>query len=63
MEIKSILIIRNGAIGDVVHTTGLFRAIKKSLWSNSNIHHSKFSSVLSRSKFVRSKSIKFSTRK
>ena len=29
MEIKNILIIRNGAIGDVVHTTGLFRAIKK----------------------------------
>ena len=29
MEIKSILIIRNGAIGDVVHTTGLYRAIKK----------------------------------
>lgn len=29
MEIKKILIIRNGAIGDVVHTTGLVRAIKK----------------------------------
>ena len=29
MEIKKILIIRNGAIGDVVHTTALFRAIKK----------------------------------
>ena len=29
MEIKQILIIRNGAIGDVVHTTALFRAIKK----------------------------------
>lgn len=29
MEIKSILIIRNGAIGDVVHTTALFRSIKK----------------------------------
>ncbi|MBQ7449854.1 glycosyltransferase family 9 protein [bacterium] len=29
MEIKKILIIRNGAIGDVVHTSGLFRAIKK----------------------------------
>ena len=29
MEIKRILIIRNGAIGDVVHTTALFRAIKK----------------------------------
>ncbi len=29
-EIKKILIIRTGAIGDVVHTTALFRAIKKS---------------------------------
>ena len=29
MEIKRVLIIRNGAIGDVVHTTALFRAIKK----------------------------------
>lgn len=29
MEVKRVLIIRNGAIGDVVHTTGLFRAIKK----------------------------------
>ena len=29
MEIKRILIIRNGAIGDVIHTTALFRAIKK----------------------------------
>jgi len=29
LEIKKILIIRNGAIGDVVHTTALFRAIKK----------------------------------
>ena len=29
MEIKRILIIRNGAIGDVVHTTALYRAIKK----------------------------------
>ena len=29
MQINKILIIRNGAIGDVVHTTGLFRAIKK----------------------------------
>ncbi len=29
MEIKKVLIIRNGAIGDVVHTTALFRAIKK----------------------------------
>ena len=28
MEIKKVLIIRNGAIGDVVHTTGLLRAIK-----------------------------------
>ena len=29
MKIKRILIIRNGAIGDVIHTTALFRAIKK----------------------------------
>lgn len=29
-NIKKILIIRTGAIGDVVHTTSLFRAIKKS---------------------------------
>lgn len=29
MQINKILIIRNGAIGDVIHTTALYRAIKK----------------------------------
>lgn len=29
MQINKVLIIRNGAIGDVIHTTALFRAIKK----------------------------------
>ena len=37
-NINKILIIRLGAIGDVVHTTSLFRAIKK-LNSNIEIHY------------------------
>ena len=37
-NIKKILIIRTGAIGDVVHTSALFRAIKK-LHPNIKIHY------------------------
>lgn len=37
-DIKKILIIRTGAIGDVVHTTALYRAIKK-LHPNIKIHY------------------------
>jgi len=42
-SIKKILILRFGAIGDVVHSTALFRSIKKSC-PDISIHYATFKS-------------------